>query len=183
MKMRHYLQSMAVASAITLMVVAAPAAQAATQFQQVVNVSQGDVLNLRAAPGASSTVIGSIPHNGQTIVATGKRQGNWLQVSWAGQTGWVNKRFLQSAAQRPARAANRAVSNNRDTRAQRPSSQVVQAGTAHTHPANPCTKSISHSHPGGDNAHEHHYACQQGKNLSGVKPKFAPKFHQMDVKY
>lgn len=179
MKMRHYLQSIAVASTIAITLLAAPATQAATEFQRVVNVGSGDVLNLRAAPGADSTVIGSIPHNGQTIVATGKRQGSWLQVNWAGQTGWVNKRFLQSAPQRPNRATNR----DRDARIQSPARQTAQTNTAHSHPANACTQSVSHSHPGGDSAHEHHYACKQGQNISGVKPKFAPKFQQMDIKY
>ncbi|MCF6191194.1 MAG: hypothetical protein L3J51_12010 [Cocleimonas sp.] len=39
-------------------------------------------------------------------------------------------------------------------------------GTAHTHPANECTNSISHSHPNGDNAHKHRYSCKPKKMRS-----------------
>lgn len=50
------------------------------------------------------------------------------------------------------------------TTKQRPT-QVVQqrpANTAntHTHPANPCTRSVSHTHPNGANQHTHRYSCQ-----------------------
>lgn len=41
---------------------------------------------------------------------------------------------------------------------------VVQASTnsanTHTHPANPCTRSVSHTHPNGANQHTHRYSCQ-----------------------
>lgn len=31
---------------------------------------------------------------------------------------------------------------------------------AHTHPANECTNSITHTHPNGKRAHTHHYSCK-----------------------
>lgn len=91
MKLRQTLRTVALASAMALAAVVP--AQAATQFMQVVNVSSNDVLNMRAGPNSNSDVIGSIPYNGQTVVATGNKQGSWIEVSWAGQTGWVNQRF------------------------------------------------------------------------------------------
>lgn len=179
MKLRQTLRTLALASVMALAVGVVPA-QASTQFMQVVNVSSNDALNLRAGPDSNSDVIGSIPHNGQTVVATGNKQGNWIEVNWAGQTGWVNQRFLKSAVQQTV--SNRA---NRQTRQQRPTRQLRpntrNASVSHTHPANECTRSITHSHPNGGVTHNHNYSCQPGMNTSGVKPKFAPKYQQMDV--
>lgn len=171
MKLRQILGTVALVSVIALAGVAP--AQAATQFMQVVNVSSNDVLNMRAGANSNSDVIGSIPFNGQTVVATGNKQGSWVEVSWAGQSGWVNQRFLQPVQQQ---ASNRAT---RQTRQQRPNTR--NTSVAHTHPANECTRSITHSHPNGSVTHTHHYSCQPGRNTSGVKPKFAPKYQQMDV--
>ena len=39
------------------------------------------------------------------------------------------------------------------------SSKPVVDALAHTHPANECTNSITHTHPNGDNQHEHNYQC------------------------
>ena len=64
-------------------------------LQKVVNVAQGDTLNMRAGAGMQHPVLAKIPHNGLTIVATGRRKGNWAEVFWMGQTGWVNAQFLK----------------------------------------------------------------------------------------
>lgn len=172
MKLRQTLRTAALASVIALAGVVP--AQAATQFMQVVNVSSNDVLNMRAGPTTNSDVVGSIPYNGQTVVATGNKQGSWVEVNWAGETGWVNQRFLQGS---------RAVASQ--ARIQRPTRQTRtvtrNASVAHTHPANACTNSITHSHPGGGVTHNHNYSCRPGQNISGVKPKFAPKYQQMDI--
>lgn len=47
--------------------------------------------------------------------------------------------------------------------------KVVADPNAHTHPANQCTKSITHSHrlPGGLKKHTHHYSCK-GKVTKSV---------------
>ncbi|TXH71956.1 MAG: SH3 domain-containing protein [Thiothrix sp.] len=179
MKLRQTLRTVALASAMALAAVVP--AQAATQFMQVVNVSSNDVLNMRAGPNSNSDVIGSIPYNGQTVVATGNKQGSWIEVSWAGQTGWVNQRFLKAAVQQ----ANSNRANRQTRQQQRPNRQTRPAtrneSVSHTHPANECTRSITHSHPNGGVMHNHNYSCQPGLNTSGVKPKFAPKYQQMDV--
>lgn len=178
MKLRQTLRTLALASALALAGVVS--AQAATQFMQVVNVSSNDALNMRAGPDSNSDVIGSIPHNGQTVVATGNKQGNWIEVSWAGQSGWVNQRFLQPVTQQTSsNRVNRQARQQRPTRQVRPNTRNVSV--SHTHPANECTRSITHSHPNGGVMHNHHYSCQPGANISGVKPKFAPKYQQMDV--
>lgn len=170
MKLRQTLRTAALASVVALAGVLPT--QAATQFMQVVNVSSNDALNLRAGPTTNSDVIGSVPYNGQTVVSTGNKQGTWVEVSWAGQTGWVNERFVQPVQQ----------INNRPTRQVRPAPSVVRPNSvAHTHPSNECTNSITHSHPNGGTAHNHNYACKPRQNISGVKPKFAPKFQQLDV--
>jgi uncharacterized protein YraI len=175
MKLRQTLQATALAAVVALGVVPA---QAATQFMQVVNVSSNDVLNMRSGPTSNSDVIGSIPYNGQTVVPTGNKQGTWVEVSWAGQTGWVNERFVQNVQQ----ANNRPARQTRQQRATRPTRQNNRAqSVSHTHPANACTNSITHSHPGGGVAHNHNYSCRPGQNTSGVKPKFAPKYQQMDI--
>lgn len=177
MKLRQTLQTAAFASVIAL--AGLVPAQAATQFMQVVNVSSNDVLNMRAGPTNNSDVIGSIPYNGQTVVPTGNKQGAWVEVNWAGQSGWVNERFVQAAAQ------TRPVRQTTQQRVQRPTRPVTvarpNASISHTHPANSCTNSITHSHPGGGVAHNHNYSCRPGQNISGVKPKFAPKYQQMDM--
>lgn len=179
MKLRQTLRTLALASAMAIAVGVVPA-QAATQFMQVVNVSSNDVLNMRAGPDSNSDVIGSIPHNGQTVVATGNKQGSWIEVNWAGQSGWVNQRFLQAVAQQTV--SNRIMRPTRPQRATRPTRPNTRnPSVSHTHPANQCTRSITHSHPGGGVVHNHNYSCRPGQNTSGVKPKFAPKFQQMDV--
>lgn len=179
MKLRQTLRTTALASVIALAGVLP--IQANSEFLQVVNVSSNDALNMRASPTTNSDVIGSIPYNGQTLVSTGNVQGSWVEVNWAGQTGWVNERFVQTvqnANNRPTRETRQ----QRPTRPTRPTTAAVSPGAvAHTHPANECTRSVTHSHPNGGAAHTHNYACKPGQNISGVKPKFAPKFQQMDL--
>ncbi|PWQ93454.1 SH3 domain-containing protein [Leucothrix arctica] len=41
---------------------------------------------------------------------------------------------------------------------------------SHTHPANECTRSSTHSHPGGGNTHQHRYSCQ-GKATQQARPQ------------
>lgn len=182
MKTRQYLQSIAVASAITLATLAAPAVQAApSQFHHVVNVDTMDALNLRAGPGTNNAVLATIPHNGRTIVSTGRTDGNWTEVEWAGQTGWVGSRYLQVTNIQAAPAAVPAARSAR-TNARAPRQTGRNASVSHNHPANSCTNSVTHSHPNGGAQHEHSYACQPGQatldTSQMIKPKFKPKYQQ-----
>jgi uncharacterized protein YraI len=49
---------------------------------------------------------------------------------------------------------------------------AVTDPNAHTHPRNECTNSVTHTHPNGAGAHQHHYSCQ--KNAQ-------PKYRQPDT--
>jgi len=51
---------------------------------------------------------------------------------------------------------------------------VAAVGVAHTHPANECTNSISHTHPNGGNAHKHHYSCNPNKRAMGANAHIHP---------
>ena len=48
--------------------------------------------------------------------------------------------------------------------------QTVNTANTHTHPANQCTRSVSHTHPNGANQHTHRYSCQ-GKATQQQQPK------------
>ena len=52
-------------------------------------------------------------------------------------------------------------------------SAPVAMGVAHTHPANKCTNSVSHSHPNGGNTHKHKYDCSPGSSTYSPKPSVA----------
>jgi SH3-like domain-containing protein len=61
---------------------------------RVVGVAWNDVLNMRAAPTASSAIVGTIPPDAAGIAGTGGCDGAWCRVSYLGLAGWVNTRFL-----------------------------------------------------------------------------------------
>lgn len=68
-------------------------------FFQVINVSAGDVLNLRQTPDYRSQKVGNIPAN-QVCVAylneiTGENSRKWVKVTYKGIQGWVNLRYLE----------------------------------------------------------------------------------------
>jgi len=66
---------------------------------KVVGVPRGDVLNVRAEPGAGSQIVGRLASNATGIRSTGNRakvgDAVWRQIWLSGRTGWVNGRFLQ----------------------------------------------------------------------------------------
>ncbi|NJN49397.1 MAG: hypothetical protein HC805_05995 [Alkalinema sp. RL_2_19] len=53
-----------------------------------------DGVNLRVGPGVSNPRIRAIP-DGYWVVDEGQQQGNWRQVSFQGQRGWVYRPFIQ----------------------------------------------------------------------------------------
>lgn len=83
----------------------------------VTGVSQGDVLNMRAAPGARSAKVGVIPPNGACLRNLGCQEGlslqdstslsseqrrqrmrdapRWCRIEYSGQQGWVAGRYLR----------------------------------------------------------------------------------------
>ncbi len=64
----------------------------------VVNVAPGDVLNVRAGPGVTNAVVGSLPPHAQNVQVgeTGQEVAGslWLPVWHRGTAGWVNSGFL-----------------------------------------------------------------------------------------
>jgi len=62
--------------------------------QQVVNVAEWDVLNMRAGPGTSYEIVGQLAPGTSCIVKTRRCQGRWCFVQWGDEAGWVNTRYL-----------------------------------------------------------------------------------------
>ena len=67
---------------------------------RVVNVPEGQSLNVRMSGRASAKKISNIPHNAVGIVkfpGQQKRHGRevWQKIRWNGRNGWVNARFLK----------------------------------------------------------------------------------------
>jgi len=64
----------------------------------VMGVAHDDVLNLRAAPGASQAILAGIPPLYSDLTALGETRqltgSMWIQVEYEGQRGWVNLRFI-----------------------------------------------------------------------------------------
>ena len=127
----------------------------------VKGVSAGDVLSVRKYPGVKSKIIAQIPPDGTGLIPTGKRvkkgRSVWAQIKWKTQTGWVNTRYTT-----PSKSSTKAGSANKTS------------ANSHTHPANRCTRSITHSHPNGKRPHKHHYSCLGNK---GNKKSSDPNAH------
>jgi hypothetical protein len=64
----------------------------------VIGVAHDDVLNLRAAPGASQDIIAGIPPTYAALVAVGETRqlpgAMWIAVDYAARSGWVNLRYV-----------------------------------------------------------------------------------------
>jgi hypothetical protein len=64
----------------------------------VFRVLSDDVLNMRAAPGVKSAVVGTLPHDAKGIKITGtdKKVGRdvWVPVKHQNLSGWVNQSYL-----------------------------------------------------------------------------------------
>lgn len=65
----------------------------------VVGVRAPDVLNVRKEPNAKAPIVVGIPANGEGVLSSGPHRmvGNstWIRVSYEGQVGWANQRFLE----------------------------------------------------------------------------------------
>jgi uncharacterized membrane protein len=67
----------------------------------VVNVRQGDALNMRAQPNPNAPIVLTIPHDATGLLLTGRRSpGDWVEVTYQRRRGWVNARFLGLASGR-----------------------------------------------------------------------------------
>ena len=62
----------------------------------VTDVASSDSLNIRAAPNATSEIIGALPANARRIEVVGRSlAGQWAQINTAERTGWVSMRYLR----------------------------------------------------------------------------------------
>ena len=157
MNIQHHFKSVVLATALTLSAGTIQTAVAYTNNQsyKIINVANWDTLNIRSGAGTEYRVISEIPPNASGITLIGdEREVNgstWVKILWDGQKGWVNKRYLTiaEASVTPATNVNYAQNNTDD------------AVTTHSHPANRCTRSITHSHAG-PTGHTHKYSCKRG---------------------
>lgn len=88
---------MRLAAALTL--IAALAAPAAAQtmlptLYDVTGVRSNDVLNIRAMPDASSSILSELPHDATGVEVIETRAG-WARVNTFERSGWVNMRYLK----------------------------------------------------------------------------------------
>jgi hypothetical protein len=70
---------------------AAPAANPITPLSQC-RVTTTNILNLRAAPDATSAILTKVPY--QTTLSASARSGEWLQVVFGSQQGWLSAGYL-----------------------------------------------------------------------------------------
>ena len=65
---------------------------------RVGGVDYDDTLNMRPAAGDLKTLVVKIPHNGTDIKVEEKEvkvgKSTWVPVSWKGNKGWVNRKFI-----------------------------------------------------------------------------------------
>lgn len=138
----------------------------ATEYA-VTGVRAGDVLSVRKWPGVQSKIIAQIPPEGTGIQATGKKvkkgRSIWAQVKWKTQTGWVNTRYITLA--------------KANTQATASHSNSVADSNSHTHPANRCTRSVTHTHPNGKRSHTHRYSCMRNGQHRQATPRVDPNTH------
>jgi murein DD-endopeptidase MepM/ murein hydrolase activator NlpD len=77
------------------------AASAGQALPQEMRVNSSDGLNLRAGPNTDQRVVMVIPNNSTVKVIGRSPDGRWINVSFNGQSGWVDAQFLERLDQRP----------------------------------------------------------------------------------
>ena len=88
---------MRLAAAFALILSAAAPAAAQTVLPtlfDVTGVRPDDVLNVRAMPDASSSVLSELPHDAKGVEVVDTRAG-WARVNTFERSGWVNMRYLR----------------------------------------------------------------------------------------
>jgi len=72
-------------------------AQALPALYDVVGVAADDVLNIRAAPSASASIIGALAQTAKSVeVVALSADGKWAQVNTHEASGWAALRFLRA---------------------------------------------------------------------------------------
>lgn len=58
-------------------------------------VAEDDVLNMRSGPGVEFDIVATLPPDANSVQLTSTpAEGDWVEISWQNQTGWVNRYFL-----------------------------------------------------------------------------------------
>lgn len=86
---------------------AVPTAAAPALGSVRVNLSGGEVLNLRSGPSTQNSKLASIP--GGTVLAVEEVSGSWYKVTYNGATGYVSGSYVVPADQTQAQAQTAAV--------------------------------------------------------------------------
>lgn len=82
---------------------AVPAAASPAQNSVKVNLSAGEVLNLRSGPSTQNTKVASIP--GGTVLNVEESLNGWCKVTYNGKTGYVSASYVVSTTQSAATGA------------------------------------------------------------------------------
>lgn len=93
--MRIRRQAAAVVSTITLCTLIQMSPGHA-ELMKVVNIADGDTLNVRSGPNASSPDIGDLQEGSLVHVEGYNFQGTWAQIRYRGQIAWVSTRYLDA---------------------------------------------------------------------------------------
>ncbi len=170
----HPLCKAIIGSTLLVCTLATSSISVAASGMQVTGVEVYDALNLRSGPGISESIIGNIPPNGKQIELTGQqiqlRSSGWVEVTWNGQVGWVNSRYLTPSSI-PATSNKMGHHNTHKNRGNPSSAQTQMAAGSHIHPSNECTNTITHTHPNSSHAHAHNYNCDPNKSRRSVMSK------------
>ncbi|WP_022951624.1 SH3 domain-containing protein [Leucothrix mucor] len=104
------------------------------------------------------------------LPATVNRSG--ISIYAAGSSTSTNTGATRSVYVGPGAGLPPIVSKQRPAPVYVNRTQVAAANTAntHSHPANRCTRSVSHTHPNGANQHSHRYSCQ-GQAQPAARPQ------------
>ncbi|MBR9844180.1 MAG: SH3 domain-containing protein [Rhodobacteraceae bacterium] len=68
------------------------------EFMVVVNIDDGDSLNVRSAPNAGSRDIGDLQEGSYVDVKGYSVDGKWARITYRGQVAWVAARFLSTGS-------------------------------------------------------------------------------------
>ncbi len=90
-------------------------ASASAEMMEVVDIAEGDTLNLRTGPGVSFPDIGDLSEHTHVDVLTYNKDGKWAQILHQGRIYWVAARYLAApnhSAETGADAATLTVGPN-----------------------------------------------------------------------
>lgn len=66
------------------------------EFMEVVNIAEGDTLNVRSGPNPNAPDIGDLQEGTYVDVQGYNFEGSWAQIRYRGQIAWVSAKFLAS---------------------------------------------------------------------------------------